>query len=366
MRLLALGLMLCAACAGVKDDDGDIGLPVNTDPDATDVPTDAPTDRTDASDSDTTDAVTDVEPTDSDSDPDTDVSPTDVVAPTDEATDLTDAEPSDEVTDVTDEPEACTCSSVGTPVCAGGTEYRNACFARCDGATSWTVGVCEVDVTDATDETDSTDADSLSPEDSGCICTDDGSGDVCGDDGLTYASGCRAECAGRLWIEGPCTSEPDPGPCGCPTDWDPVCGVDGQDWTNACLATCAGMDFVDGACTQDTSWEQPADTSGDTAAAWTSDVSTDDPSDWSDVVEDTSVAWDSGTRDSGQRDTAPDFDTSTGGDTSMTVDTSMIVDTGALTPDTSVSADSAFDTGISETGLRFDTAPFDSGASEIP
>lgn len=368
MRWTGLGAVVwVVACAGSKDERDPIGLPDDTDP-ATESDPDDPvvTDLTDPStdDTDASDPVTD-EPLDSagDSERPTDLLPTDAtrtdtgrpvtdpVAPTDSEA------PTDE--EDTDEPEACSCTEFWAPVCVDGVQYVNACFARCEGETRWTNGECELPDTGPTESDLPQPSDP--PEDTAAVCTCEGDtgGPVCGADGETYASACRADCEGLEWIPGECTSEPDPGPCGCPTTYEPVCGIDGENWTNACIADCHGMDYVDGPCVRDTSWEPAPDTAGDSGGAgWTSDIS-DAPVTWSDTDLDTAFVWETGISESWfPGDTAFEQDTSVFGDTSLVVDTGVFRETAS--PLDSHGFDTAPDSGWDTSGV-YDT--FDDSAS---
>ena len=64
---------------------------------------------------------------------------------------------------------------------------------------------------------------------------------VCGSNGLTYPSGCHAECAGEdEYIEGICLKR-----CDCLDVFKPVCGFNGQTYRNACSAQCEGVKVFD-------------------------------------------------------------------------------------------------------------------------
>jgi hypothetical protein len=80
-------------------------------------------------------------------------------------------------------------------------------------------------------------------------CTCPGVNDpVCASDGVTYASGCDAECASQKIVHaGFCAM--DGGACSCAKSGDPVCGSDQKTYANACIANCAGVSVVHlGAC----------------------------------------------------------------------------------------------------------------------
>jgi hypothetical protein len=71
---------------------------------------------------------------------------------------------------------------------------------------------------------------------------------VCATDGVTYASGCDAECAGqKIAHAGFCAV--DGGSCSCPNQGSPVCGSNGTTYPSGCAANCAGVAVVhNGAC----------------------------------------------------------------------------------------------------------------------
>jgi len=71
---------------------------------------------------------------------------------------------------------------------------------------------------------------------------------VCAASGVTYASGCWAECAGERIASGGFCSV-DGGACACTQQGSPVCGSDKRTWPNACAANCAGVGVLHpGAC----------------------------------------------------------------------------------------------------------------------
>ncbi len=81
-----------------------------------------------------------------------------------------------------------------------------------------------------------------------CSCPDVND-PVCATDGVTYASGCDAECASQKIVHAGFCALGDGGGCSCPTQGSPVCGSDKKTYASACVANCAGVGVAHlGAC----------------------------------------------------------------------------------------------------------------------
>ena len=81
-----------------------------------------------------------------------------------------------------------------------------------------------------------------------CKCTNEYK-PVCSNDKITFGNACFARCQGKTsYTNGGCPIGPSPKNCVCNQVYNPVCGSDKKTYTNACLAKCGDVSFKSGPC----------------------------------------------------------------------------------------------------------------------